>query len=170
MHGPFSCPLFRNFPPVAVCSIPTPIFTNVFGPLHNRDRVPLNLQYFPSRKGTVRRSDGILLAEFSCMVWICQHCGAPFVDSPYRVKSEESGVVFLDLIVCHGCYVQARELGLRTEEIGVRYRSPQKPQPPKKKADIAAMNSRATGSRGVEASEGHVSDQCYVLTFCCRDC
>ena len=39
-------------------------------------------------------------------------------------KSEESGVVLLDLIVCHGCYVQARELGLRTEEIGVRYRSP----------------------------------------------
>ena len=109
-------------------------FHKRLGPLHNRDRVPLNLQYFPSRKGTVRRSDGILLAEFSCMVWICQHCGAPFVDSPYRVKSEESGVVFLDLIVCHGCYVQARELGLRTEEIGVRYRSPQKPQPPKKKS------------------------------------
>ena len=82
------------------------------------------LTILPSRKGTVRRSDGILLAEFSCMVWICQHCGAPFVDSPYRVKSEESGVVFLDLIVCHGCYVQARELGLRAEEIGVRYRSP----------------------------------------------
>ena len=58
------------------------------------------------------------------MGWICQHCGAPFVDSAYRVKSEESGIVLLDLIVCHGCYVQARELGLRTEEIGVRYRSP----------------------------------------------
>ena len=68
--------------------------------------------------------DGIVIAEFSCMGWICQHCGAPFVDSAYRVKSEESGVVLLDLIVCHGCYVQARELGLRTEEIGVRYRSP----------------------------------------------
>jgi hypothetical protein len=58
------------------------------------------------------------------MVWICQHCFAPFVDSLYRVKSEESGVVFLDLIVCHGCYVQARELGLRTEKISVRYGSP----------------------------------------------
>ena len=104
------------------------------GPLHNRDRVPLNLQYFPRGKELFGDRDGILLAEFSCMVWICQHCGAPFVDSPYRVKSEESGVVFLDLIVCHGCYVQARELGLRTEEIGVRYRSPQKPQPPKKKS------------------------------------
>jgi hypothetical protein len=87
--------------------------------------VSSNLQYFPLRKGNLFGDrDGILLAEFSCMGWICQHCGAPFVDSPYRVKSEESGVVFLNLIVCHACYVQARELGLRTEEIGVRYRSP----------------------------------------------
>jgi hypothetical protein len=94
------------------------------------------------------------LLEFSGMGWICQHCGAPFVDSAYRVKSEDSGVVFLDLIVCHGCYVQARELGLRTEEIGVRYRSPakttapQEKRPTLKKADIAAMSD---GSRGVEA-------------------
>jgi hypothetical protein len=51
------------------------------------------------------------------MGWICQHCDAPFIDSPYRVKSEESGVVLLDLIVCRRCYMQARELGLRTEEI-----------------------------------------------------
>jgi hypothetical protein len=52
-----------------------------------------------------------------CMGWICQHCDAPFVDPPYRVKSEESGTVLLDLIVCHRCHVQARELGLRTEKI-----------------------------------------------------
>jgi hypothetical protein len=44
--------------------------------------------------------DGIVIAEFFCMGWICQHCGAPFVDSAYRVKSEESGVVLLDIIVC----------------------------------------------------------------------
>jgi 1-acyl-sn-glycerol-3-phosphate acyltransferase len=84
-----------------------------------------NFQYFPPQKGTVRRiAMASSLLKFSCMGWICQHCGAPFVDSAYRVKSEESGIVLLDLIVCHGCYVQARELGLRTEEIGVRYRSP----------------------------------------------
>jgi hypothetical protein len=29
MHDPFFMPLVRNFPPVAVCPIPTPIFTNV---------------------------------------------------------------------------------------------------------------------------------------------
>jgi hypothetical protein len=54
------------------------------------------------------------------MGWICQHCDAPFVDQPYRVKSEESGIVLLDLIVCHRCHVQARELGLRTEKIEVQ--------------------------------------------------
>jgi hypothetical protein len=51
------------------------------------------------------------------MGWVCQHCGAPFADSPYRVSSEESGIVLLDLVVCRGCHLQARELGLRTEAI-----------------------------------------------------
>jgi hypothetical protein len=64
--------------------------------------------------------DGIQFAQTSSMGRICQHCGAPFADSPYRVRSEESGVVLLDLIVCHRCYVQARELGLYTEEIRVQ--------------------------------------------------
>jgi hypothetical protein len=82
------------------------------------------------------------------MVWICQHCGAPFVDSPYRVKSEESGVVFLDLLVCHGCYLQARELGLRTEEIGVRDDLSQKPQYLKKKADSCRDEEQSEGNRG----------------------
>jgi ribosomal protein L37AE/L43A len=41
------------------------------------------------------------------MGWICQHCGAPFVDSAYRVNSEDSGVVLLDIIVCQHCYVEA---------------------------------------------------------------
>ena len=58
-------------------------------------------------------------AESSIMGWICQHCGAPFVDSPYRVKSEESGVVFLDLIVCHYCAMEAQRLGLHKEHLSV---------------------------------------------------
>jgi hypothetical protein len=33
------------------------------------------------------------------------------------VVSEEDGVVFLDLIVCHSCHEEAKELGLRAEEI-----------------------------------------------------
>jgi hypothetical protein len=61
--------------------------------------------------------DGIVIAEFSCMGWICQHCGEPFVDSAYRVQSEESGVVLLDIIVCEHCHVEACDLGLHTEKI-----------------------------------------------------
>ena len=120
----FSCPLLRNFPPVAVCPIPTPIFTNVLITAQPRQG-SFKLTILPlAERNCSAIGMASCLPEFSCMVWICQHCGAPFVDSPYRVKSEESGVVFLDLIVCHGCYVQARELGLCTEEIDVRYRSP----------------------------------------------
>jgi len=59
------------------------------------------------------------LLYFSVMGWLCQHCDAPFVDQPYRVKSEEAGIVLLDLIVCHRCHMQARELGLHTEKIEV---------------------------------------------------
>ena len=61
---------------------------------------------------------GTRFAEASDMGWICQHCGAPFIDPPHRVVSEESGVVLLDLIVCHLCHVQAQKLGLRSEEMG----------------------------------------------------
>jgi hypothetical protein len=53
------------------------------------------------------------------MGWICQHCRVPFVDSPYRVRSEESGIVLLDLIVCPPCHVQAQKLGLWTEAMGM---------------------------------------------------
>jgi hypothetical protein len=69
------------------------------------------------QKSTPSDRNGIPLAQSLGMGWICQHCDAPFIDSPYRVKSEEAGVVLLDLIVCRRCYMQARELGLRTEEI-----------------------------------------------------
>jgi hypothetical protein len=49
---------------------------------------------------------------------ICQHCDAPFGGSAYRVKSEELGVVMLDMIVCHHCYEEAQKLSLYTEELG----------------------------------------------------
>ncbi len=42
---------------------------------------------------------------------ICDHCCQPFDGMPYRVRSEESGIVLLDMIVCYDCYVEARELG-----------------------------------------------------------
>ena len=52
-----------------------------------------------------------------CMAWICEHCAAPCDSLPYRVRSEESGVVLLDMIVCYCCYIEAQQLGLSTEEI-----------------------------------------------------
>ncbi|HJU60485.1 MAG TPA: hypothetical protein VJ864_00440 [Candidatus Binatia bacterium] len=73
------------------------------------------------------------LLGMSPMGWICQHCDAPFVGPAYRVKSEESGIVLLNLIVCHRCHVQARELGLRTEKI--------EPQP-FMRTDLAAGDER----------------------------
>jgi hypothetical protein len=123
MHGPFSCPFVRNLPSVPVRLIPTPIFTNVFDHRTTETWVPLTSNTSPCGKELLANRDGIVIAEFSCMGWICQHCGAPFVDSAYRVKSEESGVILLDIIVCQHCYVEARDLGLHTEKIGVRHSS-----------------------------------------------
>lgn len=51
------------------------------------------------------------------MKFICRHCDELTVGTPYRVVSEEAGVILLDMIVCHACFVQARNLGLKTEEI-----------------------------------------------------
>jgi len=48
---------------------------------------------------------------FVCTVMLtCDHCCRRFGDAPFRVKSEESGVVLLDMIVCYDCYAAAREL------------------------------------------------------------
>jgi hypothetical protein len=52
------------------------------------------------------------------MRFFCQHCDAPAEGAAYRVKSEESGVVLLHLIVCQACSLEARKLGLHTEAIG----------------------------------------------------
>jgi hypothetical protein len=140
-------PLLRNFLQSLYVQYGRAYFHKRLDHCTTRDRGSSKLQYFPLRKGGLSRDrDGILFAKFSfVMVWICQHCFAPFVDSLYRVKSEESGVVFLDLIVCHGCYVQARELGLLTEKIGVGYRSPAETTAPQEKKPT--LQRRATERR-----------------------
>ncbi|HWO43763.1 MAG TPA: hypothetical protein VNO43_18385 [Candidatus Eisenbacteria bacterium] len=61
----------------------------------------------------------MLLAFKKAMKFICQHCDELTTGTPYRVVSEENGVVLLDMIVCYACYLQAKELGLRTEAIKV---------------------------------------------------
>lgn len=51
---------------------------------------------------------------------ICEHCGGSFVGSAYRVISEAKNITFLDMIVCSPCYMEAKRLRLRTEEIDLR--------------------------------------------------
>ena len=133
MHAAFQ-PFLKNLPSVPVRPIRTPIFTNVLITAPTETWVPLTSNASLCAKSCSAKRDGIVIAEFFYMGWICQHCGAPFLDSAYRVKSEESGVVLLDIIVCQHCYVEARELGLHTEKIVVRsssrarkHSSPKKP-------------------------------------------
>lgn len=57
------------------------------------------------------------VALLTQMGWICEHCGVPFERPAYRVTSEESGEILLNMIVCHSCCTQAQELGLHTEDI-----------------------------------------------------
>lgn len=59
----------------------------------------------------------MLLATEIAMKFICRHCDEPTIGTPYRVVSEEAGVILLDMIVCHSCVEQAKDLGLQTEEM-----------------------------------------------------
>jgi hypothetical protein len=51
------------------------------------------------------------------MEFICQHCDKLAEGLRYRVTSEEADVMLLDLIVCHSCSEQAKNLGLGVKEI-----------------------------------------------------
>jgi hypothetical protein len=64
---------------------------------------------------------GILLAisgHMSGIQILCDHCEGPLIGRAYRVISEEDGVRLLDMVVCHGCYLEARRIGLKTLELG----------------------------------------------------
>lgn len=47
----------------------------------------------------------------------CQHCENPITGKIYRVTNEEDGAITLEMIVCEPCCQQARDLGLKTEEL-----------------------------------------------------
>jgi len=68
---------------------------------------------------------GITLAGIKTMKFFCRHCDEIVKDKPYRVISEEKGVILLDMMVCHSCYEKARELGLYSEAIPL-YRKPRR--------------------------------------------
>jgi hypothetical protein len=50
----------------------------------------------------------------------CKHCEELIVGDIHRVTSEYEGTTLLDLIVCSHCAIEAKGLGLHTEEINVR--------------------------------------------------
>jgi hypothetical protein len=51
---------------------------------------------------------------------ICEHCYDLIVGNAYRVTSEEAGITLLDIMVCSLCSMEAKRLGIHTEEINVR--------------------------------------------------
>jgi hypothetical protein len=51
------------------------------------------------------------------MMFKCDHCDRITLGKPYRVTSEESGVILLDMTVCYLCFDLARRLGLHGEEV-----------------------------------------------------
>jgi hypothetical protein len=55
------------------------------------------------------------------MEFICKHCEGPATGRPYRVTSEEDGVLMLDMIVCDPCQRQARRLGLHVEKVKLEH-------------------------------------------------
>jgi len=50
---------------------------------------------------------------------ICRHCDELIVGEAYRVTSEDEGIIMLDMIVCHLCFVEAKKLGLHAEAIAM---------------------------------------------------
>jgi hypothetical protein len=51
------------------------------------------------------------------MKFFCRHCDELAVGQPYRVTSEEDGVILLNMTVCRPCCEQAKALGLHSESI-----------------------------------------------------
>lgn len=48
----------------------------------------------------------------------CDHCeGILLSNKAYRVRTEDHGLVLLDMIVCYACNLEAKNLGLRTDEV-----------------------------------------------------
>jgi hypothetical protein len=63
---------------------------------------------------------GMLLAivwHMSGIEILCDHCEGPLIGKAYRVISEDDGTRMLDMVVCHGCYLEARRIGLETIEL-----------------------------------------------------
>ncbi|HEX9146110.1 MAG TPA: hypothetical protein VGA09_17720 [Candidatus Binatia bacterium] len=51
------------------------------------------------------------------MTLLCEHCDQMIVGNAYRVTSIEDGIIFLDMIVCSVCAMEAKQLQLHTEVV-----------------------------------------------------
>jgi hypothetical protein len=60
---------------------------------------------------------GTTVALSTFMEFVCRHCSEICDGDPYRVISQENGVVLLDMIVCYQCSLEARDLALSTQKI-----------------------------------------------------
>jgi hypothetical protein len=48
----------------------------------------------------------------------CDHCeGVLFNNKAYRVRTEDHGLILLDMVVCYACNLEAKNLGLDTAEL-----------------------------------------------------
>jgi RNase P subunit RPR2 len=55
---------------------------------------------------------------------VCQHCGELIAGNAYRVTSEEEAMTLLNMVVCSLCGMEAKRLGLHTEEINFKSKRP----------------------------------------------
>jgi len=64
-----------------------------------------------------QRMIGTRIAEPTIMKFFCKHCDQIVIGKPYRVVSEDNGVILLNMTVCGSCHEQAKALGLHSEAI-----------------------------------------------------
>ena len=83
-------------------------------------------EYERRQQRRLPKSDrGMFLARANCMEFICRHCNEVCDGDAYRVRSEEEGVILLDMIVCYACSQEARGLELWTQKIDLPMESVQ---------------------------------------------
>jgi hypothetical protein len=47
----------------------------------------------------------------------CDHCDNIIFNKAFRVQTQHRGLILLDMIVCYTCNLEAKNLGLKTEEV-----------------------------------------------------
>ena len=48
----------------------------------------------------------------------CDHCEGILLDNKaYLVRTQEHGLILLNMIVCYACHLEAKNLGLETDEL-----------------------------------------------------